>query len=95
MNVLQRSRAEAQDRLVNYSKIAISLGLAERSIRLAEQFGATIAKLLESIRSELQLNAAQKNMWPTIVRKNLILLEGGSPPIVDGLATRKQLASGD
>jgi hypothetical protein len=97
MHVLQRARADAQDRLVNYSKVAISLGLAERSIRLAEQFGATIARLLEGIKSELTLSPAQTNMWPTIVRRHLILLEGGTPPVkggvIEGEAVRKELAS--
>jgi hypothetical protein len=76
MNVLVRARAEAQDRLVKYSKDAIQLGLTARAIRLAEQFGATIARLLDGVGRDLGLTAAQQKVWPTIVRKHLILLEG-------------------
>lgn len=77
MNILQRARADAQDRLVRYSKDAISMGLAERAVRLAEQFGTTIARLLEGVYNELDLSPAQKKKWPIIVRKQLILMEGG------------------
>jgi hypothetical protein len=77
MNILQRARADAQDRLVRYSKDAISLGLAERAIRMAEQFGVTIARLLEGVYQDLELTPAQKKRWPIIVRKHLILMEGG------------------
>jgi hypothetical protein len=95
MHVLQRTRADAQDRLVRYSSQAISLGLAERSIRLAEQFGATIARLLESVAGELNLNATQQKQWPQIVRKNLILLEASaSPPedlqLIEGNGNRRK-----
>src|SRR4051812_44913266 len=59
MNVLVRFRAEAQDRLVKYSKDAISLGLAERAVRMAEQFGQTIARLLEGIRADMEFSKLQ------------------------------------
>jgi len=77
MHILQRARADAQDRLVRYSKDAISLGLAERAIRLAEQFGSTIARLLEGIQRDLVLTPEQAQRWPLIVRKHLIIMEGG------------------
>jgi len=80
MNVLQRSRADAQDRLVRYSKDAIQLGLAERAIKLAENFGMMLARLLENIAADLELSRKQKELWPHIVRRQLILLEGGVPP---------------
>jgi hypothetical protein len=88
MNVLQRSRADAQDRLVRYSRDAVQLGLAERAVRLAENFGALIARLLENIAAELELSRKQKEMWPNIIRRQLILLEGGTPPheIIEGEA---------
>jgi hypothetical protein len=77
MNILQRARADAQDRLVRYSKDAISLGLAERAIRMAEQFGTTIARLLEGVHRDLQLTKEQEKRWPIIIRKHLIIMEGG------------------
>jgi hypothetical protein len=78
MNVLVRARSEAQDRLVKYSKDAISLGLTARAIRLAEQFGATIARLLDGVSRDLVLTPEQQHVWPGIVRKHLILLEGAT-----------------
>jgi len=80
MHVLQRARADAQDRLVRYSRDAIQLGLAERAVRLAENFGMMIARLLENIAGELELSRKQRELWPNIVRRQLILLEGGTPP---------------
>lgn len=79
MNVFQRARADAMDRLVRYSKDAIALGLAERAVRLAETFGASIARLLAGIYSEMNLDASQKALWQVVVRKHLILLEQGGP----------------
>lgn len=78
MNVLVQARNAAQDRLVKYSKDAIALGLAERAVRLAEQYGHSIAKLLEGIKNDLELTTAQQKKWPITVRKHLILLEGGN-----------------
>jgi len=100
MHIFQRARADAQDRLVRYSKEAISLGLAERAVRLAEQFGTTIATLLKGIYNDIELTAAQRKRWPIIVRKHLILLEGGQVieqddrefPLraIEGVARRKE-----
>jgi hypothetical protein len=88
LHVLQRSRADAQDRLVRYSRDAIQLGLAERSIRLAENFGLVLARLLENIKNELKLTKSQEEMWPFIVRRQLILMQGGTPPpdVIEGEA---------
>jgi hypothetical protein len=79
MHVLQRTRADAQDRLVRYSRDAIQLGLAERAIRMAEQFGLTIARLLENVAADLKLNASQQHQWPRIVKRHLMLLEANMP----------------
>lgn len=79
LHVFQRARADAMDRLVRYSKDAIALGLAERAVRMAEQFGATIARLLEGIHADILPYMSKEGLaaWPTIVRHHLILLEGG------------------
>jgi hypothetical protein len=102
MNVLVRARAEAQDRLVRYSKDAIQLGLTARAIRLAEQFGATIARLLDGVSRDLVLTPAQQKVWPTIVRRHLILLEGAGvvnneadePPVIELPAATHRQKSG-
>ena len=78
LHVLQRARGEAMDRLVNYSKIAISLGIAERAVRIAEQYGASIARLLRGVLDDLDLTPVQAQRAPEIIRKHLILLERGA-----------------
>lgn len=79
MNLLVRERKEAVERLANFSKQAISLGLAERAVRLAENYGVALSRLLKGVLDDLDLNERQRQMAPIIVRKHLILLEGGSP----------------
>ena len=99
LNVFQRSRADAQDRLVRYSKEAISLGLAERAVRMAENFGLALARLLEGIESDMLFTGKQKRLWGQAVRKHLILLQGGRfeqaaireeiPEIIEGKLVRE------
>lgn len=79
MNLLVRERKEAVERLANFSKQAISLGLAERAVRLAENYGVALSRLLKGVLDDLDLNERQRQMAPIIVRKHLILLEGGNP----------------
>jgi hypothetical protein len=75
MHLWQRERTAAIELLARISKDAVALGIAERSVRLAESYGASIARLLKGIHDDLQLTTAQKNMWPQIVRRQLILIE--------------------
>jgi hypothetical protein len=77
LHLFARERQSAQDRLVRYSQIAISLGLAERAIRMAEMYGDAIARLLDGVLKDLQLSPVQKKMAPGVVRKHLMLLQGG------------------
>jgi len=105
LNVFQRSRADAQDRLVRYSKEAIALGLAERAVRMAENFGLALARLLEGIEGDMSFTGKQKRIWGQAVRKHLILLQGGRmdqaairpeiPEIVEGKLVRETDTLGD
>jgi len=70
-----RERKAAMQDLVKYSQIAISLGIAERYVRLAEVYGQTIAKLINGILGELNLNEEQRNIAPGAIRRHLLLLE--------------------
>jgi hypothetical protein len=78
MHVFQRARAEALIRLARFSKDAIALGIAERAVRIAEQYGFSIARLLKNVLEELKLSPEQKVAAPEIIRRNLILLEQGA-----------------
>lgn len=76
-NLFARHRDEATKSLVEFSKIAISLGLAERAVKLAEQYGTMLANLIKGILGDLNLTAEQQAEAPRIVRKHLILVQGG------------------
>lgn len=96
-----RERKGRMDMLARYSQIAISLGIAERSVRLAEMHGEMIARLVKGIEQDLvdqlQLTAAQMEIWNTIwpqtVRRQLILIEGGGQELP--AAEQKQLPRAD
>jgi hypothetical protein len=79
MHLLVRERKEAVERLAGFSKTAISLGLAERAVRLAENYGVALSRLLKGVLDDLNLTKEQQIEAPAIVRKHLILLEGGNP----------------
>lgn len=80
MHVFARERALAQERLVKFSKDAISLGLAERAVKLAEQYGNTLARLIKGILDELMPYISKEGieLIPTIVRKHLLMAEEGT-----------------
>lgn len=74
-----RERGAAMDALVRYSQIAVSLGIAERIVKLAETYGEMLANYTKGILDELwpHLDADGRKLAPTIVRKHLIALDGG------------------
>src|SRR5580765_154386 len=76
-HLFARQRDEATKSLVEFSKIAITLGLAERAVKLAEQYGAMLAALIKGILGDLQLTPEQQERAPSIIRKHLILVQGG------------------
>lgn len=77
MHLFVRERHQAMDRLATYSSQAIKLGLAERAVRLAENYGVALSRLLRGVLEDLNLTPEQQQLAPHIVRKHLILLEGG------------------
>jgi len=77
MNIFVRERTAAQHRLFKFSSEAVKLGLAERAIKLAEQYGETIARFMHGVLDDLELTQHQMQLAKQSVRKHLILLEGG------------------
>lgn len=75
MHLWQRERTAAIELLARISKDAVSLGIAERAVRLAESYGASIARLLKGIYDQLELSNKQKELWPQIVRQQLLMIE--------------------
>jgi hypothetical protein len=57
----------------------VGLGVAERAVRLAEQYGSSLAKYTKGLLDDLELTPEQQKRAPLIVRKHLALLEGGAP----------------
>jgi hypothetical protein len=91
-------RARLQD-LAKFSQMAVSLGIAERAVHLAEQYGEMLARLLRGIeggmKEKLRLSPEQvviwEREWPLTLRQQLIVIEGGASDLADG---RKALPAG-
>jgi hypothetical protein len=79
VHIWAKERQRAVDRLAKFSAQALSLGIAERAVRMAEQYGSTLAKYTKGILEDLNLTVEQQKQAPLIVRKHMSLLEGGSP----------------
>lgn len=79
IHVWAKERQKAVDRLAKFSKDALALGIAERAVRLAEQYGSSLAKYTKGLLDDLELTPEQQKKAPLIVRKHLALLEGGAP----------------
>ncbi len=89
MHLWQRERTAAIELLARISKDAVSLGIAERAVRLAESYGASIARLLKGIYDELELSNKQREAWPAIIRRQLLMIEStqtisGPRSVIDG-----------
>ena len=76
-----RERQHAMQDLARYSQMAISLGIAERAVKLAETYGEMLAALIQGILGDLDLTSEQRVKAPSIVRKHLILMDGGMPDV--------------
>lgn len=79
-----RERHHAMQDLARYSSMAISLGIAERAVKLAETYGEMLGKLIKGILADLDLTQEQAARAPAIVRRHLILLDGGQPDVPAG-----------
>lgn len=90
MHVFARMRGECQERLVKFSKDAIQLGLTERAVKLAEQYGNTISLLVRGILDDLMpyINYEGQQLIPKIVRKHLRRAERGSQDIREFASTK-------
>lgn len=76
-----RERTRRMQDLARFSEMAIRLGIEERAIKLAETYGELLARLLQGILGDLELNAAQRAKAPSIISKHLLLIEGGAETI--------------
>lgn len=71
VNVWVQLWQKERDHLVAVSKAAISAGIEERRVRLAEQQGALLASVIKSILGDLQLTPEQHARAPRVVADRL------------------------
>jgi hypothetical protein len=74
-----RERQKALNDLAKFSQMAISLGIAERAVKLAETYGELIARYTQGLLNDLwpHLDSEGRAKAPLIVRQHLIALDGG------------------
>jgi hypothetical protein len=74
LHIWIKTRHDAMDRLVNFSKIAIAAGIAERQVKVAEEQGSMFAAAIRNILTAL--GVAEHPEAPTVVREQLTLIAG-------------------
>jgi hypothetical protein len=76
---------EERDRVAKIAKACLEAGVAERQVRVAEQFGEALANVLHEIfwDPELDLDEEQRATLPAVLRRHLVSLssENGSSPL--------------
>lgn len=77
LNIWIRERQRSVDRLARFSKMAIDCGIAERQVRIAEQMGDLMARMVDGVMRDLKLTPEQEERAPDIVRRNLALITAG------------------
>lgn len=82
-NIHARERRMRMQDLAKYSSMAVSLGIAERRVRLSEQYGELLARYTKGILEDLQLTPEQLKLAPTVVRRHLIAISGGLDGVVE------------
>lgn len=69
-------RQKADKRLVEYIRVARTIGIAERQIALAEQYGEAIVRLIHGILDELELSPEQMARVPEVTVRQLAAVTG-------------------
>jgi hypothetical protein len=75
LSIWVRARSEALERMAKFAKAAIDAGVAERQVRVVEQWAQPISEALQAIVEKLGLNDEQRRRAPEIIRSELRLLE--------------------
>lgn len=75
LHIWIRTRQHCVDRLAKFCKMALDANVDERRVRLAENHGEDLARLLKGLLSDLKLTEAQRKEAPALVEKHLLLLE--------------------
>lgn len=77
-----RERQHAMADLARFSQMAVSLGIAERAVKLAETYGELLARYTKGLLDDLwpHLDAEGRAKAPQVVRRHLLVLDGGVAP---------------
>lgn len=78
INLWIHMRNVARDKAARFAEMAARMGVEERRVQLAEDFGKTIGRLITGILGDLKLTPAQKKIEAAVVTKHLVLLDGGA-----------------
>jgi len=81
-----RERHRAMQDLVKFSGIAVSLGIAERAIKLAETYGELLAQFTKNLLNDLwpHLDEEGRAKAPSFVRMRLLQLDQGKElPVIE------------
>lgn len=71
LNLWVHELDRAMRRAAHISAQAIKAGLEERQVRVAEQYGRTIIKLIDGVLGQLGLTVDQRALVPAAVRTQL------------------------
>lgn len=93
-HLFAKERQHAIQDLARYSQMAISLGIAERAVKLAETYGQMLAALIQGILGDLDLSEGQRAKAPRIIQRHLILMDGGTPEEPPEVETLQLTAGG-
>jgi hypothetical protein len=66
------------DRMAKYSKMALDVGIEERTVQLAERQAELVTRFFESVLDELELTPEQYEKLGPAMRKNLVLTQGAT-----------------
>jgi hypothetical protein len=72
----QQLRAAALDRMARYAKMALDVGIEERTVKMREGQAAMIARFFESVMGEIELTPEQQEILAPTMRRHLELIEG-------------------
>jgi hypothetical protein len=81
---------EERDRVARIAKACLDVGIAERSVRVAEQFGEQLATILGRLfeDADLALTPSQRDRLPDLLRRHLVPIESNGPAAVLGAPAR-------
>src|SRR4051794_2723097 len=70
--VAMRLYGDERDRVARVAKAALDAGVAERMVRIAEEYGELLAKLIGGILGDLRLTREQRDLAADVVPRRLL-----------------------